>query len=116
AVRCQQRRGTDRGRQQRARSPAGTVTTRLSVRGVGALILGVLLTGLGIWWGYAGLTGFGVALVSNAFTLVFKPLHETTRAEWTRQVEVHAAQVVLAGAANHETVGHYGVPPGVGGA
>jgi NAD(P)-dependent dehydrogenase (short-subunit alcohol dehydrogenase family) len=35
------------------------------------------------------------ALVSNAFTLVFKPLHETTRAEWTRQVEVNLTAAYL---------------------
>jgi uncharacterized protein (DUF58 family) len=36
---------------------------RLTPRGVGALILGALLAGLGIWWQYPGLTGLGLALV-----------------------------------------------------
>ncbi|HEX6352722.1 DUF58 domain-containing protein [Actinophytocola sp.] len=36
---------------------------RLTPRGVSALVLGMLLTGLGLWWRYPGLTGFGAALV-----------------------------------------------------
>jgi NAD(P)-dependent dehydrogenase (short-subunit alcohol dehydrogenase family) len=35
------------------------------------------------------------ALVSNAFTVTVKPLHETTRAEWTRQVEVNLTAAYL---------------------
>jgi len=34
-------------------------------------------------------------LVSNAFTVVVKPLHDTTRAEWTRQVEVNLTAAFL---------------------
>jgi NAD(P)-dependent dehydrogenase (short-subunit alcohol dehydrogenase family) len=41
--------------------------------------------------------GGGVdALVSNAFTVTVKPLHETTRAEWTRQLEVNLTAAYLA--------------------
>lgn len=36
---------------------------RLTARGVGALVVGALLTGLGLWWRYPGPVGFGVALV-----------------------------------------------------
>lgn len=36
------------------------------------------------------------ALVSNAFTVTVKPLHETTRAEWTRQLEVNLTAAYLA--------------------
>ncbi|MEO6087403.1 MAG: SDR family oxidoreductase [Umezawaea sp.] len=35
------------------------------------------------------------ALVSNAFTVTVKPLHSTTRAEWTRQVEVNLTAAYL---------------------
>jgi NAD(P)-dependent dehydrogenase (short-subunit alcohol dehydrogenase family) len=35
------------------------------------------------------------ALVSNAFTKVAKPLHEQTRAEWTRQFEVNLTATYL---------------------
>lgn len=37
---------------------------RLTARGSGALVLGALLTGLGLWWRYPGPAGFGVALVT----------------------------------------------------
>jgi NAD(P)-dependent dehydrogenase (short-subunit alcohol dehydrogenase family) len=37
------------------------------------------------------------AVVGNAFTVTVKPLHETTRAEWTRQVEVNLTAAYLAG-------------------
>jgi NAD(P)-dependent dehydrogenase (short-subunit alcohol dehydrogenase family) len=41
--------------------------------------------------------GGGVdALVSNAFTVTVKPLHQTTRAEWTRQLEVNLTAAYLA--------------------
>jgi uncharacterized protein (DUF58 family) len=36
---------------------------RLTTRGVGALVLGVLLAGLGLWWRYPGPAGLGIALV-----------------------------------------------------
>jgi uncharacterized protein (DUF58 family) len=36
---------------------------RLTARGVSALVLGVLLAGLGVWWRYPGMIGFGAALV-----------------------------------------------------
>jgi uncharacterized protein (DUF58 family) len=36
---------------------------RLTARGVGALVLGVSLLGLGVWWRYPGMAGFGAALV-----------------------------------------------------
>jgi uncharacterized protein (DUF58 family) len=36
---------------------------RLTARGVGALVLGVSLLVLGVWWRYPGLVGFGAALV-----------------------------------------------------
>ena len=36
------------------------------------------------------------ALVSNAYTAVVKPLHETGRAEWTRQLEVNLTAAYLA--------------------
>lgn len=36
------------------------------------------------------------AVVSNAFTVTVKPLHETTRAEWTRQLEVNLTAAYLA--------------------
>ncbi|MBP2330525.1 uncharacterized protein (DUF58 family) [Kibdelosporangium banguiense] len=39
---------------------------RLTLRGAGTLVLGILLTGLGIWWRYPGLTGFGAALTGLA--------------------------------------------------
>lgn len=43
------------------------------------------------WAAVAAAARGGVdALVSNAFTVTVKPLHDTTRAEWTRQVEVIA--------------------------
>jgi NAD(P)-dependent dehydrogenase (short-subunit alcohol dehydrogenase family) len=42
------------------------------------------------------LSGGVDALVSNAFTVVVKPLHETTRAEWTRQVDVNLTAAYLA--------------------
>jgi NAD(P)-dependent dehydrogenase (short-subunit alcohol dehydrogenase family) len=35
------------------------------------------------------------ALVSNAFTVSVKPLHETSRAEWTRQMEVNLTAAYL---------------------
>jgi NAD(P)-dependent dehydrogenase (short-subunit alcohol dehydrogenase family) len=35
------------------------------------------------------------ALVSNAFTVAVKPLHETSRAEWTRQIEVNLTAAYL---------------------
>ncbi|MEV4316063.1 DUF58 domain-containing protein [Actinocrispum sp. NPDC049592] len=38
------------------------MTTRLTLRGLGALVLGLLLLGLGIWWRYPGVIGFGAAL------------------------------------------------------
>lgn len=38
--------------------------TRLTRRGVGALVLGALLTGFGLWWHYPGMIGFGVAMVA----------------------------------------------------
>jgi NAD(P)-dependent dehydrogenase (short-subunit alcohol dehydrogenase family) len=34
-------------------------------------------------------------LVSNAFTVSVKPLHETSRAEWTRQIEVNLTAAYL---------------------
>lgn len=40
-----------------------TGRVRLTPRGVSALVLGVLLTGLGLWWRYPGVTGLGAALV-----------------------------------------------------
>ena len=36
------------------------------------------------------------ALVSNAFTVVVKPLHEQTPAEWSRQIEVNLTATYLA--------------------
>ncbi|HYQ65810.1 DUF58 domain-containing protein [Actinophytocola sp.] len=36
---------------------------RLTARGVGALVLGVSLLVLGVWWRYPGMVGFGAALV-----------------------------------------------------
>jgi uncharacterized protein (DUF58 family) len=36
---------------------------RLTWRGAGALVLGLLLTGLGLWWRYPGVAGLGLALV-----------------------------------------------------
>jgi NAD(P)-dependent dehydrogenase (short-subunit alcohol dehydrogenase family) len=41
------------------------------------------------------LSGGVDALVSNAVTVTVKPLHETTRAEWTRQVEVNLTAAYL---------------------
>ncbi len=38
------------------------MSTRLTLRGLGALVLGLLLLGLGIWWQYPGVIGFGAAL------------------------------------------------------
>lgn len=40
-----------------------TGRVRLTARGVGALVLGVLLAGLGLWWRYPGPVGLGAALV-----------------------------------------------------
>jgi uncharacterized protein (DUF58 family) len=48
-----------------------TGRVRLTHRGVGALVLGALLTGLGLWWRYPGVTGFGVALVGFVVVAVF---------------------------------------------
>ncbi|MFL6122480.1 DUF58 domain-containing protein [Actinophytocola sp.] len=42
-------------------APGGGV--RLTARGVSALVLGLLLVALGIWWRYPGVLGFGAALV-----------------------------------------------------
>jgi uncharacterized protein (DUF58 family) len=42
--------------------PVKIYRARLTARGAGTLALGVLLTGLGIWWRYPGVTGFGLAL------------------------------------------------------
>ena len=48
------------------------------------------------WAAVAAAAPGGVdALVSNAFTVVVKPLHDTTRAEWTRQVEVNLTAAFL---------------------
>ena len=48
------------------------------------------------WAAVAAAAPDGVdALVSNAFTVVVKPLHDTTRAEWTRQVEVNLTAAYL---------------------
>jgi uncharacterized protein (DUF58 family) len=43
-----------------------TGRVRLTLRGAGTLALGLLLTVLGIWWRYPGLTGFGAALTGLA--------------------------------------------------
>jgi uncharacterized protein (DUF58 family) len=48
--------------------------TRLSRRGLGALVLGGLLTALGIWWRYPGGIGFGVALVALVAAAVLSVL------------------------------------------
>jgi uncharacterized protein (DUF58 family) len=40
-----------------------TGRVRLTPRGVSALVLGVLLAGLGLWWRYPGVAGLGAALV-----------------------------------------------------
>ncbi|WP_197289171.1 DUF58 domain-containing protein [Nocardia sp. NRRL S-836] len=37
---------------------------RLTLRGTGALLLGLAMTGVGLWWRYAGMTGFGLALTA----------------------------------------------------
>ena len=37
---------------------------RLTWRGTGALVLGVALTGLGLWWRYPGVAGLGLALLA----------------------------------------------------
>ncbi|CRK55596.1 FIG002343: hypothetical protein [Alloactinosynnema sp. L-07] len=42
------------------------MTVRLTARGVGALVLGALLTGCGLWWRYPGLAALGISL-----TLIF---------------------------------------------
>jgi uncharacterized protein (DUF58 family) len=50
---------------------------RLTGRGVGALVLGALLTGLGVWWRYPGMIGFGAALtalVAAGFGSVLRPI------------------------------------------
>ena len=48
------------------------------------------------WAAVAAAAPEGVdALVSNAFTVTVKPLHDTTRAEWTRQVEVNLTAAYL---------------------
>lgn len=48
------------------------------------------------WAAVAAAAPDGVdALVSNAFTVTVKPLHDTTRAEWTRQVEVNLTAAYL---------------------
>jgi uncharacterized protein (DUF58 family) len=39
-----------------------TGRVRLTWRGASALVLGALLTGLGLWWRYPGVTGLGIAL------------------------------------------------------
>ena len=39
-----------------------TGRVRLTWRGAGALVLGLLLAGLGLWWRYPGVAGFGLAL------------------------------------------------------
>ncbi|MFB9501904.1 DUF58 domain-containing protein [Saccharothrix mutabilis subsp. capreolus] len=39
---------------------------RLTRRGVGAVVLGVLLVAVGLWWRYPGVVGMGVALVALA--------------------------------------------------
>jgi uncharacterized protein (DUF58 family) len=52
------------------------VKTRVTRRGAGALLLGVVLAALGIWWHYAGLTGFGAALtglVVASYVSVLRP-------------------------------------------
>lgn len=36
---------------------------RLTARGLGAVLLGVALAGLGLWWRYPGVAGFGIALL-----------------------------------------------------
>ncbi len=64
--------------------------TRLSRRGVGTLVLGVLLLGLGSWWRYPGVIGFGaalIALVVVAFLSVLGPAPvEATRSVRPRTV------------------------------
>ena len=40
-----------------------TGRVRLTWRGASALVLGALLTGLGLWWRYPGVTGLGIALI-----------------------------------------------------
>jgi uncharacterized protein (DUF58 family) len=64
--------------------------TRLSRRGVGTLVLGVLLLGLGMWWRYPGVIGFGmalIALVAVAFLSVLGPAPvEATRTVRPRTV------------------------------
>ncbi|MET9225306.1 DUF58 domain-containing protein [Lentzea sp. NPDC003310] len=37
---------------------------RLTVRGTGAAVLGLLMLGVGLWWRYAGMAAFGLALVA----------------------------------------------------
>jgi uncharacterized protein (DUF58 family) len=39
---------------------------RLTARGVGAVLLGVPLVALGLWWRYPGVAGFGIALLAFA--------------------------------------------------
>ncbi|WP_436495436.1 DUF58 domain-containing protein [Actinokineospora sp. HUAS TT18] len=44
------------------------MSVRLTARGVGALVLGALLAGCGLWWRYPGLAALGIAL--TVITLV----------------------------------------------
>jgi uncharacterized protein (DUF58 family) len=39
---------------------------RLTARGIGAVLLGVPLVALGLWWRYPGVAGFGIALLALA--------------------------------------------------
>uniref|UniRef100_UPI0031CEC5F9 DUF58 domain-containing protein n=1 Tax=Saccharothrix mutabilis TaxID=33921 RepID=UPI0031CEC5F9 len=47
---------------------------RLTRRGVGAVVLGVLLVAVGLWWRYPGVVGMGVALVALAVVGVLSVL------------------------------------------
>lgn len=48
------------------------------------------------------------ALVGNAFTVTVKPLHETTRAEWTRQLDVNLTAAYLGAHACLPSLREYG--------
>ncbi len=47
---------------------------RLTARGLGAVVLGALLAGFGLWWSYPGMVGLGLALVGLALAGVLSVL------------------------------------------
>ncbi|MEJ2856817.1 MULTISPECIES: DUF58 domain-containing protein [unclassified Saccharothrix] len=64
---------------------------RLTGRGLGAVVLGVLLLVLGLWWRYPGVVGMGVALVALAVAGVLSVLSRA-RVEPRRTVRPRTVQ------------------------